>query len=165
MCLKVGKHWRVRREALEDFLKQSEWTRPKIGEQLLAFMASMPAHVAVVDQNGAIVAVNGTWRAFARANGGDQGKVAEGANYLAVCDGARGAQAENAAVFAESLRAVLSGREEGFEVEYPCHSPTERRWYVGSVRPLEASGSPLAIVTHDNTTERKLLEERLRQLG
>jgi hypothetical protein len=122
-------------------------------------------NVAVVDQKGAIVAVNAAWRAFARANGGDPGKVAEGANYLAVCDGARGEQSGYAAAFAEGLRAVLTGREGTFEVEYPCHSPTERRWYVGSVRPLESNGSPLAIVTHDDNTGRTLLKERLRQLG
>ena len=127
-------------------------------------MASMPAYIAVVDQKGAILAVNVAWRSFARANGGDPGKVAEGANSLAVCDGAKGKQSGYAA-FAEGLRAVLSKREEVFEVEYPCHSPTERRWYVGSARPLETSGSPLAVVTHDDTTERKLLKERLRQFS
>jgi hypothetical protein len=58
---------------------------------------------------------------------------------------------------------VLSRREGDFEVEYPCHSPTERRWYVGAARPLKTSGSPLAVVTYDDTTERKLLKERLRQ--
>jgi excisionase family DNA binding protein len=164
-CLKVGKHWRSRREALEDFLRRNEGTHPRIGEQLLAFMASMPAHVAVVDQKGAILAVNGAWRSFARANGGDPGKVAEGANYLAVCDGAKGKQSGYAAAFAEGLRAVLSRREGDFEVEYPCHSPTERRWYVGAARPLKTSGSPLAVVTHDDTTERELLKERLRQFS
>ena len=109
-------------------------------------------NVAVVDRDGAIVAVNGAWRAFARENGGDPAKVSEGVNYLAVCDGAGGDQSGYAAAFAEGLRAVLSGREATFEVEYPCHSPTERRWYVGSARPLESNGSPLAVVTHENST-------------
>ncbi len=122
-------------------------------------------NVAVVDQDGAIVAVNGAWRAFAGANGGDPAKVSEGANYLAVCDGARGDQSGYAAAFAEGLRAVLSGRVGAFEVEYPCHSPTERRWYVGSVRPSEANGSPLAIVTHHATTGRTPPKEPQRQLG
>ena len=30
-CLKVGKHWRIRREALEDFLKRSERPRTLVG--------------------------------------------------------------------------------------------------------------------------------------
>ena len=109
-------------------------------------------NVAVVDRDGAIVAVNGAWRAFARENGGDPAKVSEGTDYLAVCDGARGDQSGYAAAFAEGLRAVLAGEERNYEVEYPCHSPTERRWYVGSARPLESNGTQLAVVTHQNST-------------
>jgi hypothetical protein len=109
-------------------------------------------NVAVVERGGAILAVNGGWRAFARENGGDSVKVSEGANYLAVCDGARGDQSGCAAAFAEGLRAVLAGRERNYKVEYPCHSPTERRWYVGSARPWEFNGTRLAVVTHENST-------------
>ena len=78
--------------------------------------------------------------------------MSEGANYLAVCDGARGDHSDYAAAFAEGLRAVLAGQERDYEVEYPCHSPTERRWYVGSAWPLESDGARLAIVTHENST-------------
>ena len=28
-CLKIGKHWRIRHEALEDFLKQAPSARPR----------------------------------------------------------------------------------------------------------------------------------------
>src|SRR5215217_5261905 len=31
-CLKIGKHWRIRREALEDFLRQSERPRTLAGQ-------------------------------------------------------------------------------------------------------------------------------------
>jgi PAS domain-containing protein len=128
--------------------EQGEERRPTTGPT----SGTPRKNVAVVDRDGAIVAVNGAWRAFARENGGDPAKVSEGVNYLAVCDGAGGDQSGYAAAFAEGLRAVLSGREATFEVEYPCHSPTERRWYVGSARPLESNGSPLAVVTHENST-------------
>ena len=113
--------------------------------------------VALVERDGAIVAVNDAWRTFARENGGDPAMVSEGANYLAVCDGARGDQSGYAAAFAEGLRAVLAGRGRNYEVEYPCHSPTERRWYVGSARPLESNGTRLAVVTHENSTASALL--------
>jgi excisionase family DNA binding protein len=36
-CLKVGKHWRIRREALEDFLRESERPRTLVG-QLSSFL-------------------------------------------------------------------------------------------------------------------------------
>src|SRR5215204_3563079 len=48
-CLKVGKHWRIRREALEDFLKRSERPRTLVG-QLDAFLR-VPDSVLAIVQN------------------------------------------------------------------------------------------------------------------
>ena len=48
-CLKVGKHWRIRQEALEDFLKRSE--RPAtLVEQLSSFLR-VPDNVLAIVQN------------------------------------------------------------------------------------------------------------------
>jgi excisionase family DNA binding protein len=48
-CLKVGKHWRIRREALEDFLKESERPRTLVG-QLSSFLRE-PDNVLAIAQN------------------------------------------------------------------------------------------------------------------
>ena len=48
-CLKVGKHWRVRREALEDFLKQRERSSTLVG-QLSSFL-QVPDNVLAIAQN------------------------------------------------------------------------------------------------------------------
>ena len=48
-CLKVGKHWRIRREALEDFLKESERPRTLVG-QLDSFLR-VPDNVLAIAQN------------------------------------------------------------------------------------------------------------------
>ena len=48
-CLKVGKHWRVRREALEDFLKRSERHVTLVG-QLESFLR-VPDNVLAITQN------------------------------------------------------------------------------------------------------------------
>jgi excisionase family DNA binding protein len=52
-CLKVGKHWRVRREALEDFLRQSERPRTLVG-QLDSFLR-VPDSVLAIAQTVAIL--------------------------------------------------------------------------------------------------------------
>jgi len=158
--VRIGKFWRVRQQALDVFLQDSE--RPAVlSERLRPVLAVLPAHVAVVDKTGTIIAVNEAWKAFAEANGGNLRKVGEGVNYLEVCDSATGAQSDGAATFAEGLRSVLSDGREEFTLEYPCHSPSERRWFVGRVRRFPASGTPLAMVAHESVTDRKLLEERL----
>ena len=129
------------------------------GRELQQTLDSLSAHLAIVDESGEIVAVNGVWRAFAEANGGDPRKVCEGANYLRVCDTATGPYSEEAAAFARGIRSVLSGRQERFEMEYPCHSPTERRWFMGRVTRFSGTGTRRAVVSHENITVRKLAEE------
>jgi excisionase family DNA binding protein len=48
-CLKVGKHWRIRRQALEDFLRESERPRTLVG-QLDSFLRE-PDSVLAIAQN------------------------------------------------------------------------------------------------------------------
>src|SRR5919107_1639796 len=48
-CLKVGKHWRIRRGVLEDFLKESERPRTLVG-QLSSFL-QVPDNVLAIAQN------------------------------------------------------------------------------------------------------------------
>jgi PAS domain-containing protein len=74
-----------------------------------------------------------------------------------------GPNSDEAADLLEGLRAVLQGEQDIFEIEYPCHSPEERRWFRVCVTPLwtvpgvenENIG---AIVSHANITDRKLAE-------
>jgi excisionase family DNA binding protein len=47
-CLKVGKHWRIRREAFEDFLRESERPRTLVG-QLESFLR-VPDNVLAIAQ-------------------------------------------------------------------------------------------------------------------
>jgi PAS domain S-box-containing protein len=122
---------------------------------------SLSAHIAVLDESGTIVFVNKTWREFAASNGA-AGNVAEGANYLHVCESAVDLGVEEAAPFAEGIRSVLSGLREEFALEYPCHSPTEQRWFIGRVTRFSTSGPPHAVVAHETITERKRTEEALR---
>jgi two-component system NtrC family sensor kinase len=101
------------------------------------------------------VAVNKAWKRFAKDNGAEMSKVSEGANYLDVCERATGEQSPYAQSFGEGLRSVLSDREERFAMEYPCHSPTERRWFVGRVERFADDDSSMALVAHENVTRRK----------
>src|ERR671910_1866054 len=142
----------------EQAAKEEEAQR---SQELQQTLDSLSAHIAILDESGEIIAVNEVWRAFAKANGTDPKKVSEGANYLRVCDSATGLFSDVATTFAEGIRAVLSGRWESFEMEYPCHSPTERRWFMGRVTPFFGAEKSWVVVAHENITERKLAEEAL----
>jgi signal transduction histidine kinase/GAF domain-containing protein len=147
----------------EQAAKEEETQR---SQELQQTLDSLSAHIAILDGSGEIIAVNEAWRAFAEANGAeangdDPENVFEGANYLRVCESATGPNSEEAAAFAEGIKSVLSGRRESFEMEYPCHSPTERRWFIARVTPFFCNEKPWAVVAHENITERKLAEEAL----
>ena len=134
-----------------------------IGERrFLAGVAldSLPARVAIIDESGIIVAVNRTWHDYAATSGGGA-SATEGVNYLRVCESASGDGARDAARFAEGIRSVLSGQRQEFNMDYPCHSPGERRWFVGSVVGLLVGDARWAVITHEDITGRKLAEERL----
>ncbi|MEI7684563.1 MAG: PAS domain S-box protein [Planctomycetota bacterium] len=121
----------------------------------------LSAHIAIVDETGVIVAINQSWKAFADANGPVAGNVCEGSNYLDVCDRSVGAKSEEASPVAAGIRMVLEKAIPRFTAEYPCHSPTEKRWFTVSVTPFPGDGPRRAVIAHENITARKLAENAL----
>jgi PAS domain S-box-containing protein len=123
---------------------------------------SLSAHIAILDESGTVIAVNKIWREFALANSANGG-VGVGANYLEACDTASGACSEEAAAVARGIRAVSGGDQEDFSLEYPCHSPTEKRWFVVRVTRFSGDGPIRVVISHENITAIKLAdEERLK---
>lgn len=128
-----------------------------------ATMDALTAHIAVLDEDGTILAVNKAWEDFARANPPVFRCDCGTTNYLEACKIARGKDREQALAFAEGIRAVRSGEKKDFSLEYPCHSPAEQRWFVGRVTRFEGPGPLRIVVAHENITERKRAEEELQR--
>ncbi|RIX45148.1 MAG: HD-GYP domain-containing protein [Rhodocyclales bacterium GT-UBC] len=129
---------------------------------------ALSAHVALIDGESNIVGVNRAWRSFADANGGLLADYGVGTNYIAMLDGMRECPAcgENcnndislAYEVVGGLREVLEGRVKKFQLEYPCHSNTERRWFMLTVTPFEAPGPIRGVVAHEDITALKRSEE------
>ncbi len=136
---------------------------------------ALSMNLCVLDAEGTITAVNQSWRDFALANGTQPSEVSEGANYLAVCDAVQKslvvvkknslAVEDVAQEIAFGLRQVLAGEKSEFALEYPCHSPSEQRWYVARMTRFSGAGPTHAVVTHENITKRKQAEDRLLQFA
>jgi signal transduction histidine kinase len=139
---------------------------PLLAEQFFeAALNALQAHIAVVDSDGAIVAVNAAWERFARENGASAGAMSIGCNYLDVCDRTVGEGEEDAAAAAHGIRSVLAGHEVVFCLEYACHAPREERWFEMRVSRFSGAGHTCAAIMHDNITERKLLERELLRIS
>lgn len=121
-----------------------------------AVLDALPAHVALLDPDGIVIATNAAWDRFAAENGHAAPTAWCGADYLGTCESARGAWTEGAAEAAAGLRGVLGGRSDRFSLEYPCHAPGERRWFLMTAAAL--AGRQGAVVMHVDITERKQAE-------
>jgi two-component system, cell cycle sensor histidine kinase and response regulator CckA len=116
---------------------------------------ALSAHIAILDETGTILAVNQAWRNFAAENPPVTTNVCEGSNYLAVCDRGASAGSEDAVAFSQAIRTVLAGEQESLEREYACHSPSEKRWFIGRISRFPGPGIRRVVVAHENITARK----------
>ncbi|GKS62766.1 hypothetical protein YTPLAS72_00700 [Nitrospira sp.] len=124
-----------------------------------SILDSLPIHLAVINHAGTILQVNSAWNRFALENLGPcriEG-LGVGVNYLDVLRTAAGSNGEVRKSL-DGIEAVLAGASNLFEQEYPCHAPSERRWFRMSVSPLKAGGSG-AVITHLDISARKVAEE------
>jgi len=140
----------------QDHLRRNE------AEKQSAILNALPAHIALLDADGRIVSVNEAWRRFGRANALQGPADAIGLDYVGVCESAASAGSAEAGAVAEGVRAVLSSRAGDFAIEYPCHSPTEQRWFLLTVTPLSGERTGGAVVMHLNITERVRAEQAMR---
>ena len=119
-----------------------------------SILDALEAHIAVLDKQGTIIAVNARWQRFGEMNGIRDSRFGVGANYFTVC---RAAVDPIAWAAEAGIRDVLSGRRSSFYLEYPCHSPDEERWFALRVMPI--GDQPGFVVTaHENITERVIAE-------
>jgi len=150
---------RALRYALER--KAAENHQRQLVERQSAILDALPAHICLLDRSGKILEVNDEWKQFAIANGYSGINYGVGSNYMETCEKATGDCLEGAQQAAQICRQVLSGQVTNFEMEYPCHSPNEKRWFKLTVTPLNKEKLTGAVVMHVNITERKRIEEEL----
>ncbi|MFC7249063.1 sensor histidine kinase [Halomicroarcula sp. GCM10025324] len=115
----------------------------------------LPDQVAVLDAEGVIRLTNHSWDTFGFENGVDGDVDMVGQNYLTVC---RDSPDEMSTDVADGIESVIEGDAEEFSLEYPCHTPDERRWFTVRVTPFELDGESLVLVVHTDVTERHLAE-------
>lgn len=129
-------------------------------QQRAVVLNSVTSHIAVLDAKGRIIATNAAWRRFALENSHRADAMPPhcdiGGDYLTVCRQSQGSSSEGAMAAHDGIEAVLKGRLDRFELEYPCHSATEQRWFLMTATPQHPAEG--AVIAHINITERKLAE-------
>ncbi len=150
------------REAQEQ-LRRSEAAQLNLASMQSFILNALPANIALIDHEGVIISVNNGWREFSGSEGLQGSDCGLGQNYLGSCDRTRGSHSEEAFQAAAGIRAVLNGAIKDFSLEYPCHAPTEQRWFRLMVTPLDNDLSSGAAVMHFNITEHKRALDAVRE--
>ncbi|MHB9288570.1 bacterio-opsin activator domain-containing protein [Halobacteriales archaeon Cl-PHB] len=116
---------------------------------------TLPINIAVLDEDGTILLTNQAWDEFAGAGPREADMV--GVNYFGATDTSADEYAGEAL---EGLRTVIDGEQDLFTLEYPCHSPDEKRWFLMRATRLPENEQGSVVVAHIDITERKLAELR-----
>jgi PAS domain S-box-containing protein len=139
--------------------------RKKTGEALKeseafnkGILTSLKKHIAVIDTTGNIIAVNKAWEDFSKNNGeANLARTSVGSNYFEVCRRSIAGGNDIAACALAGILSVVNHEKLFFEMDYPCHSPTEHRWFTLRAAPFDGDGSRV-VISHQNITARKIAE-------
>jgi diguanylate cyclase (GGDEF)-like protein len=132
---------------------------------LRLILDSLSEQIVVIESNGNIIYVNHSWNAFGDENECNMLDGWQDVNYLDECEKAALLGEELGLKAAKGIRKVIAKEQESFYLEYPCHSPTEKRWFMMRVTTFLLDNTDYFVVSHQNITERKLAEERVAELA
>jgi PAS domain S-box-containing protein len=141
------------RKTAEESIRESQ-------QMAQATLDSISANICVIDDSGCILSVNKSWIEFASNNAENWNNFGVGSNYFAACKNATEPDKDAATQFLWGIHLVLRGDTESFEMEYECHSPTEKRWFVARVTQFNSGASKhkRVVVAHENITQQKKAE-------
>ena len=132
---------------------------------------AMTENVAIVAEDGLILCVNEAWREFSKRNAGHTEKTGEGVNYFSAVNVAAAAGDEFAKKVELGIQQILSKKTSAVEVEYPCHSDNECRWFITNITEIAETFPRKFLFTHKNVSslvarEQRVIEaQRLQAIG
>jgi len=121
---------------------------------------SLGQRVAVVDDDGTLVAVNEAWGRSARREGNPLLTGAHpGADYFALCRTARVVGGQPVEPFLAGMGAVLNREADAFDWLYTAGADDGGRVYLVRVHPLAHTATPRIVVSHHDLTEQRRADQ------
>lgn len=120
---------------------------------------SLSAHVAILAPDATIIATNKAWQEFAQVNGYKGPPEMSGISYFDACK-TEESGVGNAVI--GGITSVIMGVIPEFQIDYPCNSDTEERWFTMKVVRLQSKDGSV-LVSHENVTRIKQAEEKAQQ--
>ncbi len=118
-----------------------------------AILNSLSSHLAVIEQDGRIVAVNKAWERFVQEVAADLPKAPGlGDNYLDAIQDGTTFERQRAAEVLVGLQEVIDRSRARFEIEYTLDVAGATRWFELSATPLLGAAGG-AVVAHSDVSE------------
>lgn len=133
------------------------------GNLLSNIFNSVSAHIAIIDEKGAILETNHAWKKFSIENGLPEGFDFSQMNYLGICETARDDGVSDANAVASGIRRVINKEIDEFLYDYPCHSPEGPKWFYMRAVLVEDEEPVRIIISHEDITKLKLAQEALKE--
>jgi len=119
-------------------------------------------HICFLDKNGNILAINQSWLDYVHEMLGNTQGLAIGGNYLQLLEAGL-AEYSGGVAFTDGVRSVLQGETPSFAMQYSVTLQSVEQWFIGKAIPIPELEQGCIIISHENITELKRLEQRYRQ--
>ncbi len=144
----------VERHCAERQMRESE-------RFLRSTLDALPAHIAIINASGEVLAANKAWKTFAGIHGHVM-RCGENTNYYENCRSLGDDIIEVAGcskAFAEGIQSVLANQSDLYELEYSIPDSNGDMWFHGRVTPFPSGQKRMAVISHEDITRRKHDEE------
>jgi HPt (histidine-containing phosphotransfer) domain-containing protein len=122
---------------------------------------SLVEELCLLDGRGVVARLSQAWRKSGERKPAFK-DLREGARFTKICAGALDMSPEDALRFMTGVHTILLGQRTVFSVEYiPILARSEQRWVAWATRG-SARGGPGVVISRENITERRRLEQSLR---
>jgi PAS domain S-box-containing protein len=138
--------------------KRSEVLAQKLIRFVCDTLDALAVQVCVLDSAGTVIMANKPSGAFATGNRGIGASIPEGANFLEVCEKARGNERVDGVAIAAGIRQVIAGDSPLFRHEYVCNLPAGQVQFSLTVTAFPENGAARVVVSRENVTGRKRVD-------
>lgn len=118
---------------------------------------SLPIYIAVLDVNATVVFTNKIWQNLREENIFFLSKVLVEANYFQLYDDIK-ENTQDLESFFQGIKEVFNGKT-NFEIETVFCSSIKKYWFLSKVTRFYLEDELFLIITHENITQCKLLEQ------
>lgn len=132
---------------------------------LINTLNTVKNNIAVTDSDFNIVFTNKSWDEFGKKNGCSASFDWLGVNYFSPCLTSALDGDEFCVNAVKQFDHLKNGRISEFQLEYPCHSPSEDRWFHMEVTQLSLGQATYYVISHQDITARVQLEQKALELS